>query len=133
MIRIPSRRNRLANVGNKFQGEATKVLCICSAGLLRSPTAAVLLAHKDYGYNTRAVGLTDEYALIPLDDALLYWADIIVVMEQHQVQKVKDRAAAYDIDIDILDIRCLDIEDNFAYMDELLQSHMHEAFVRKRL
>lgn len=74
-------RNRLANVGNVFQTNAKRVLCVCSAGLLRSPTAANVL-HQEYGFNTRAAGISAEYALIPVDQALIAWADEIVWVEQ---------------------------------------------------
>jgi predicted protein tyrosine phosphatase len=34
--------------------------------------------NQEYGYNTRAVGVSKEYALIPVDKILLMWADEIV-------------------------------------------------------
>ena len=74
-------RNRLANVGNRFQTPTKRVLCVCSAGLLRSPTAANVL-HQEHGFNTRAAGITEEYALIPVDYALVSWADEVVWVEQ---------------------------------------------------
>ena len=73
--------NRLANTKNRFQTEAKRVLCLCSAGLLRSPTTANVL-HQEYGYNTRAAGVADEYALIGVDPVLLEWADEIVCVEK---------------------------------------------------
>ena len=73
--------NRLANSSNRFQGTAKRVLCVCSAGLLRSPTAANVL-HKEHGYNTRAAGVAEEYALIPLDPVLISWANEVVWVEQ---------------------------------------------------
>ena len=73
--------NRLANVSNRFQTPTHRVLCVCSAGLLRSPTAANVL-HQEYGFNTRAAGVAEEYALIPLDPVLISWADEIVWVEQ---------------------------------------------------
>ena len=69
--------NRLHNVTNPNQTKAKKVLCLCSAGLLRSPTAANAL-HQKYGFNTRAAGVSPDYALIPVDDVLLSWADEIL-------------------------------------------------------
>ncbi len=36
-------RNRWGNIDNPYQGSAKKVLCVCSAGMLRSPTAANVL------------------------------------------------------------------------------------------
>ncbi len=88
--------NRLANVKNPYQTKAKRVLCVCSAGLLRSPTAANVL-HQEFGYNTRAVGISEEYALIPLDSALLAWADEVVfvhpdVHQQYLELIVKDPA-----------------------------------------
>lgn len=74
-------RNRLANVSNIYQTEAKRVLCVCSAGLLRSPTTANVL-HQEYGFNTRAAGIVEEYALIPVDYALVSWANEVVWVEQ---------------------------------------------------
>lgn len=80
---IKSQRNQLGNATNPFQGDAVKALCICSAGLLRSPSIAKFLTEK--GYNTRACGMAEDYALIPLSEALLHWCDEIhVVAEQEQ-------------------------------------------------
>lgn len=77
--------NRLYNCKNPYQGNEKKVLCVCSSGLLRSPTAANVL-HATYGFNTRSCGLSVGHALIPLDDVLIYWADEIVFMEIEQLQ-----------------------------------------------
>ena len=78
--------NRLGNAFNRHQTDARKVLCLCSAGLLRSPTTANVL-HAEFGYNTRAAGVAEEYALIPVDEVLLEWADEIVCVEP----SVRDR------------------------------------------
>lgn len=71
---------RLANAKNPFQGNRKKVLCVCSAGLLRSPTIAHVLA-TDYDFNTRACGVGLDYALVPIDEVLVHWADEIVCAE----------------------------------------------------
>lgn len=106
--------NRLHNCKNPYQGEFKKVLCVCSAGLLRSPTAAVVLSQPPFNYNTRACGLYD-YALVMIDKVLVTWADEIVVMSQDQVEAV----AKY---VDAQQIVCLDIPDRFDYRDpELMQ------------
>ena len=79
-----SNYNQLAVSQNPYQGNAKKALCVCSAGLLRSPSIAKFLT--EIGYNTRACGATQEYALVPLTEALLLWADEIhVVSEQREV------------------------------------------------
>jgi predicted protein tyrosine phosphatase len=76
--------NQLANTKNPYQGDAVKALCVCSAGLLRSPSIAKFLTEK--GYNTRSAGANKEYALIPTSPALLLWADEVhVVREQFMV------------------------------------------------
>jgi predicted protein tyrosine phosphatase len=76
-----SYRNRMGNAKNEYQTDIKKVLCVCSAGLLRSPTMAVVLSQEPYNFNTRAAGISQEYALIVVDDVLLHWADEIVVAE----------------------------------------------------
>src|SRR5258708_32622248 len=73
--------NRLGNITNRFQGKYKKVLCVCSAGLLRSPTAAFVLSQEPYNFNTRAVGIEEEFALIPIDRVVVEWADEIVCMQ----------------------------------------------------
>ena len=89
-------RNRLANVGNPYQGKRKRVLCVCSAGLLRSPTAAWILSNPPFDFNTRAVGTTTEFALIPLESSHIAWADEIVVMEQYQADIVKEMQQLLD-------------------------------------
>ena len=83
--------NRLMNSGNVYQGPAKRVLCVCSAGVLRSPTAAWVLSNEPYNFNTRAAGVTEEFALVPVDEVLLHWADEIVVMDERQAQIVRER------------------------------------------
>ena len=82
--------NRLANAHNIYQGQYKRVLCVCSAGLLRSPTAAWVLSQDPYNFNTRAAGLTKEFALIPVDRVLLHWADEVVCMSAEQAVQVRD-------------------------------------------
>ena len=81
--------NRLANCKNPFQGSAKKVLVVCSAGLLRSPTAAWVLSNEPYLYNTRAAGIDDDFALIVVDDVLLEWADEIVCMDKSHQRELR--------------------------------------------
>jgi predicted protein tyrosine phosphatase len=68
-------------IQNPYQGSFKRVLCICSGGILRSPTAAFVLSQEPYNFNTRAAG-TYSYALIQVDKHLLGWADEIVCMEE---------------------------------------------------
>lgn len=82
-------RNQLGNANNVYQGDAKRVLCVCSAGLLRSPTLANVL-HLQMGYNTRAAGVTEEYALVPVSHALLQWAHEVVCMDASQKIMLED-------------------------------------------
>ena len=107
--------NRLANCGNRFQGPSKRVLCVCSAGLLRSPTAAWVLSNEPYNFNTRAAGLSVEFALIPVDEVLLAWADELVCMDQKQAEQV--RLLLGDLETPIV---VLGIPDNFEYRDPAL-------------
>lgn len=87
-----SMMNRLGNAFNPYQGKEKKVLCLCSAGLLRSPTMANVL-HQEYGFNTRSAGVAHEYAIIPVDEVLLMWADEIVCAEQSVANRLHDYIA----------------------------------------
>lgn len=120
--------NQLATAQNRFQRNVKKVLCCCSAGLLRAPTAAHLLSSFPYMFNTRACGVADEYALIPLTPALIYWADEIIVMDEAQHNAVVEQMSKLRPLIDVgasqgnieRTIHTLNIPDRFAYRDEEL-------------
>lgn len=116
-----STMNRKANAKNPYQGQDKRVLCVCSAGLLRSPTAAFVL-QKEFGFNTRAAGLNTEYALIPVDDVLLHWADEVVVMESWMAQELDSFDGS---------LICLNIPDNFERMNPELQTLILAAYKEK--
>ncbi len=118
--------NRIANSGNQFQGKYKRVLCVCSAGLLRSPTTAVVLSQKPYEYNTRAAGLTEEFALIPVDEVLLQWADEIVCMSPEQKTELEKRVkASGGIDTPVI---CLNIPDSYSYRDPKLMKLIRKNY-----
>ena len=111
--------NRLGNAFNPYQGKERKVLCLCSAGLLRGPTAANVL-HQEYGHNTRAAGVATEYALIQVDDVLLAWADEIVCVEPSVRDKLfSDYGEPVPEEI-TKKITVRDIPDNFSWNDPKL-------------
>lgn len=74
------RNNALWNCKNPYQGKYKKILAICSAGLLRSPTIAWYIQSVS-DYNCRAAGLHD-YALIEVDPVLVEWADLIICADE---------------------------------------------------
>ena len=94
--------NRLANTKNIYQTDAKRVLCLCSAGLLRSPTIANAV-HEKFKYNTRAAGVSEEYALVYADQALCFWADEIVCAEKDIANQLVD-AWVRDKRIVVLDL-----------------------------
>jgi len=120
-----STMNKLANCHNQYQGNAKKVLCICSAGLLRSPTIAKVLGQAPYNYNTRAAGITKEYALIDVTDVLIEWADEIVVAEQSVARALLKEFP------EVTKYICLDIPDKYGYNDlelvELIKERYNEV------
>jgi predicted protein tyrosine phosphatase len=98
---------------NSSQGEAPKVLFVCTYGILRSPTAAHwAAAHK--GWNTRSCGVSAA-AVPPLHNNLLEWAERVYVMEQSIAEEI---IAKYGGQGDKL--RVLNIPDEFSYMDRKL-------------
>lgn len=121
-------RNRIHNATNPYQGDTKKVACVCSAGLLRSPTCAHIL-HTTYGYNTRALGINSDYALIGVDEVIIHWADEIVFMEQYQEDWFKIQFAnQLALKGTPPKLTVLDIEDNFGYMDERLVNLILEKY-----
>lgn len=120
------RFNRLHNCKNPYQGNFKKVLCVCSAGLLRSPTAAVVLSQEPFNFNTRACGVSQGHALIPLDEVLLEWADEIVCFEQEHVEVLAEKTAK--------EIVCLDIPDMYEYRNpelvEMIRTRYQECLVK---
>jgi predicted protein tyrosine phosphatase len=93
------------------QGDSPQWLFVCSAGVLRSATAAKIVACK-HDYNTRSCG-TSGHALIPLSANLIMWAEKIVFMGQsnydlaietfgngpdpHYADIIKHKAITWDI------------------------------------
>ena len=114
---IRGTKNQLYNIHNASQGDTKKVLCVCSAGLLRSATLQNFLI-KEYGYNVRNCGAEASYALIPISDALCLWADEIVFVNKENYDLVKDDLFDLGIEKDI--IKVLDIPDIYNFNDPRL-------------
>jgi len=126
---IKGTRNQLYNVSNASQGETKKVLTVCSAGLLRSATLQNMLI-KEYGYNVRNCGTVESYALIPISEALVKWADEIVFVNNENYQHVKK-------DIEELGLLnktyVLDIPDMYNFNDPKLLEICKEQYNNKTL
>lgn len=83
---------------NVYQGKYHKALFVCSAGILRSASAAEYFAQK-HGWNTRAAG-SEGYALIPVSMNLLKWADCVYFMQDENYQTVANTFFGLDEDVD---------------------------------
>jgi len=98
-------------------------LFVCSQNKLRSPTAEQIFADHP-GIETLSAG-TNHDAETPLDDEMLRWADTIFVMEKTHRAKIQQRFRAA---LGGTRIICLDIPDDYAFMDPdliaLLQARM---------
>lgn len=119
-------RNKIGVIKHPSQGKEKKVLCCCSAGILRSPTMANVL-HQKFGYNTRSCGLIEEFALIYASDTLLLWSDEIVVAEYWMVDSIKEKLTESKI------IICLDIPDLYNWNDKDLQSDIITRYENYKL
>ena len=120
-------RNQLANISNPYQGSSKKVLCVCSAGLLRSPTLANRL-HIELGYNTRAVGTATNFALIPVSEALIYWADEIVFVDKSCLIFLSDEARE-EIRLSEAEVLVLDLPDEFDYNAPELKDECYRQYI----
>lgn len=71
---------------NQYQGGALRVLFVCSAGLLRSPSGAAWAITKR-GWNARSCG-SEDFALIPISPELIMWARRIVFVNSENFGSV---------------------------------------------
>lgn len=92
-----------------------KVLFICSQNRLRSPTAEQVFADWP-GVETASAGLNND-AENPLTPELLEWADLVFVMERAHRNKLSSRFRAH---LGRQRVVCLDIPDEYDYMDPML-------------
>lgn len=92
-----------------------KVLFICSANKLRSPTAEHIFA--DYpNVETDSAGLNLSADLV-LSSEQVQWADMIFVMERAHRNKLSKK---YKKHLNGQRVICLNIADDFDYMDPTL-------------
>jgi len=93
-----------------------KVLFVCSQNRLRSPTAEQIFSMRA-DIEVASAG-TNNDAETPLTAELVAWADIVFVMEKEHRHKLQRRFKKH------LKARliCLDIPDDYQFMDPLLVS-----------
>lgn len=105
---------------NIFQGPKRRVLFVCSAGMLRSATAAAVGA--ELGFNTRSCG-SHNYALIPISVNLIHWAQSIFFVNIENFREVQCTFAGNTEILELLKEKSniWDIEDDYAYDDPMLR------------
>lgn len=91
------------------------VLFVCSQNKLRSPTAEQVFANFP-GVSTDSAG-TNHDAVNELTEEHILWADLIFVMEKTHREKV---ARKFGKLIRHQRVICLDIPDNYGFMEEAL-------------
>jgi predicted protein tyrosine phosphatase len=98
-------------------------LFVCSQNRLRSPTAEQIFSTRD-GLEVASAG-TNNDAENPLSGELVEWADTIFVMERAHRSKIQKR---FRSNLNGKRIVCLDIPDDYAFMDadliRLLEARM---------
>ncbi len=92
-----------------------RFLFVCSQNRLRSPTAEHIFAGHS-GIEVDSAG-TNHDAENPLTGELISWADTIFVMERAHRNKIQRRFRRY---LRGQPIVCLDIPDEYEFMDENL-------------
>lgn len=103
---------------NQYQGNYKRVLTVCSANMLRSPTIAHVLSANPYNFNTRSAG-TAGFALIPVTEDLLVWADEIVCADTEHALDIRNKLMQYQLDKPVIN---LGIPDIYEYRNpELIQ------------
>jgi predicted protein tyrosine phosphatase len=92
-----------------------RVLFICSQNRLRSPTAEQVFSNRA-GFEVASAGVSPGAETI-VSPELLEWADVIFVMERDHRTKLSRKFGA---SLHSKRIICLDIPDEFEYMDPAL-------------
>ena len=101
------------------------LLFICSQNKLRSPTAEQVFSQYP-GIEAMSAG-TNNDADTPLDGELVEWADLIFVMEKMHLAKLRTR---YRKHLDGKRVVCLDIPDDYAFMDPELVALLEKKVAR---
>lgn len=93
-----------------------KLLFLCSQNKRRSLTAEKIF--NGYQKCEACSAGTESNARIKVTAGMIGWADIVFCMEKKHVRRIKEK---YTDEISGKKIVCLNIPDDFEYMDEELQ------------
>ncbi|GAB7532735.1 phosphotyrosine protein phosphatase [Pseudomonas sp. 3A(2025)] len=100
----------------------TNLLFICSRNQWRSPTAETIWRRRP-GFNARSAG-TSPNARKPVGVVDIRWADVIFVMERKHLNRLQ---ADYARLLEHKPIHCLEIPDDFRYMDPELVDMLEDT------
>ncbi|WP_442604457.1 low molecular weight protein tyrosine phosphatase family protein [Paenibacillus sp. KN14-4R] len=92
-----------------------KLLFICSRNKWRSLTAEKIF-NSFNGYEVKSAG-TENSARIKVTEGHIGWADLIFVMEKKHTRRLKEK---FSINLLNKQLICLDIPDDYKFMDEEL-------------
>lgn len=110
---------------NMSQTNAKRLLFVCSAGMLRSPTAQIVATQM--GYNARACGSSVKMALIPLSVNLIKWAHHIIFMNQDNYLEAMKYFQISEFDEDIRPKAIVwGIPDHYNWGDNILYNIVYE-------
>lgn len=120
-----------APYNNQYQGNFTRLLFVCTVGMLRSPTAAEVATEN--GFNCRSCGW-DEVALIRLSANLIMWADHIVFMNpEAKIESLKlFENTGYEEDIKAKAM-LMHVDDDYNFGDPILRIIVHNWIKQKRV
>ena len=124
---------RMANCKNGYQGNYPRVLCVCSAGILRSATTSWILSNEPYNCNTRNCGVYADYALIVMDQVLIEWADHIIFAETEHYKYAKEIFSLTGKDGSIKPTYVLGVPDTFSYRDPQLVKIINNLLIDNKL
>ena len=97
------------------RGQPLRALFVCSRNRLRSPTAEQVFSGVE-GVETASAGLAPD-ADNPMTAELAEWADVIFVMEKVHRTRLQRRFGRH---LKRARVVCLDIADDYGFMDEAL-------------
>lgn len=98
------------------------LLFLCSRNRRRSLTAEKIFDGYN-GHSARSAG-TENDSRVKVTAGLLGWADIIFCMEKKHVRRIREK---YPDIVCGKKVICLNIDDDYEYMDEELQELLRSA------
>jgi len=117
---------------NEAQGRYLRILFVCSAGLLRSPTAAKVAG--EFNINARAAGSLPYLALIPVSANLVVWADKLVFVYKDKFEQTLEIFKEQPDFIETIKNKAIvwHIEDYYDYNSRMLQTVLRDK-IREEL